>query len=130
MKYDLTNKKQRRLYIQDCECRLIQSLRDIGFNLSDTAVSVINKDSVSIYTNYYNHIDCRDFGSDVKVDFESNEMFISVPYSGSFNPAKKDVSYWRYMHTAEIIKNMHQFSAIARMYTELVNTLYDIPLKS
>jgi hypothetical protein len=127
MKTNLTTEQGRKSAIEQIEQSFIKSLREIGVELSEEVICIINE--TSIYLSIKSYGERRKKG--YKTAFSAEvilhiDKVISYGSSGSLTPENKE-SYWRTIHAASILKNWdkvcEQVNIHCKRYSELVEEI-------
>lgn len=118
---NLKTEQGRKAAIEEIETSFIQSLREIGVELSDEATADINDVNVEIYSN-------NEIFSIVIINAKraGRDNLINLASSGSFSPENKS-GYWRTIHAASILKNWEKVcksvNQHCQRYSDLVNEI-------
>lgn len=115
----LTTEQGRKKAIEAIEQSFIQSLRDIGVELSDTAYCNLNDFITYVYCSKESN-----FGVNIMVRPSGN----TISYSASFGFTPNDKEqYWITIHAASILKNWDKVCETVnehcKRYSELVNEI-------
>jgi hypothetical protein len=138
MKTNLTTEQGRKSAIEQIEQSFINSLRDIGVELSEEVVCSIHSSCITIgikpltkpIKNYPKMCFASEVGIDVKQDddmFGARPNKINFCTSGSFDNTQRE-GYWRTIHAASILKNWEKVCETVnehcKMYSELAQEIY------
>lgn len=95
---NLKTEQGRKQAIEEIETSFIQSLREIGVELSETARCEVRENTIGLFYD-------KDWFVEVALRKKRNEQnTINYGSTGSFTP-KDQREYWRTIHAASILKN-------------------------
>lgn len=134
---NLKTEQGRKKAIEEIETSFINSLREIGVELSEDVVCRINSACATIgikpLNNPTKNYPKMVFASEVEIDAkQKDDMFGARPNkinfcaSGSFDNTQRE-SYWRTIHAASILKNWEKVCEAVnehcKRYSDLVNEI-------
>jgi hypothetical protein len=122
MKTNLTTEQGRKSAIEEIEQSFINSLREIGVELSDKATCDIMSNCIDLCH--------QNLGMSQVTIWVKKENYvknaINFGSSGSFTPENKE-SFWRTIHAASILKNWEKVcesvNEHCKLYSELANEI-------
>lgn len=123
---DLRVIENRHKYIENAQRDMIDELSDYIY-MSPKTVASLHGNKIEIGVKYTDSPREMDFASSLTVYLDDES--VSAGYAGSFDPRDKEgASYWRYVHTSEIIKNWTKVLPIFKKYLNRVDELHNIPV--